>query len=62
MMANVAMVKAFYAMLMNTGPKSTQASIVGIIIDEMHPCILFSSNRIAVKHLLSITSGQCIYT
>ena len=31
------------------GPKSIQTRVVGIITDEMHPYIQFSSNRVSMK-------------
>ena len=31
------------------GPQSTQTRVIGIIMDKMHPYILFSSNRISMK-------------
>ena len=33
------------------GPKSTQTRVVGIIMDERHPYILLSSNRVSMKNV-----------
>ena len=33
------------------GPKSTQTRVVGIIMDEMHPYIQFSSNGVSMKNV-----------
>ena len=33
------------------GPKSTRTRVVGIITDEIHPYILFSSNGVSMKNV-----------
>ena len=33
------------------GPKSTQTRVAGIITDEMHAYVQFSSNRVSMKNV-----------
>ena len=40
------------------GPKSIQTRVVGIITDEMHPYILFSSNGVSMKNVPLNTSDS----
>ena len=43
-------------------PKSTQTKVVGMIIDKMHPYILFSSNDISMKYVQGCISSVIIHT
>ena len=44
------------------GPKSTQTRVVGMIADEMHPYILFSSNGVSMKNVQGCISSFIIPT
>ena len=43
-------------------PKNMQTRVVGIITDEMHPYILFSSNVVSMKNVWGCISSVIIPT